>query len=192
MRSAASGTPTIATCRRSSASRRSDQPRLAVVVLVDEPVARWQLGRRTVFARASDRCATSAYRRDVRATPVPGPVNPFAVTPPKTCVVPAPKPPRVVAGKPAPPAAIAVPPLPLPLEEPIEVPLGGTIIPDFRGMGLRRALDTARASELGIEIIGSGRVVGQDPAPGPAAASRVTLRFSDGDSPSPPSPPVAP
>jgi cell division protein FtsI (penicillin-binding protein 3) len=172
-----------------------EQPRLAIVVLVDEPSGGDYYGGLVagpVFARvASESLRYLGVPGETLqcAAPVAGPVNPFAVTPPKTCVVPAPKPPRVVAGKPAPPVAIAAPP---PLEGPLEVPVEGTVIPDFRGMGLRRAIDTAREHELGIEILGSGRVVGQDPAPGPAIASRVTLRFSDGDSPSQPGPPVAP
>jgi cell division protein FtsI (penicillin-binding protein 3) len=41
-------------------------------------------------------------------------------------------------------------------------------VPSFVGLGAGRALDTAREYGLGVEIEGSGRVVEQFPLPGPA------------------------
>lgn len=42
------------------------------------------------------------------------------------------------------------------------------VIPDFRGMGVKRALDVARSTGVSVEIEGSGVAVEQFPAPGPA------------------------
>jgi cell division protein FtsI (penicillin-binding protein 3) len=49
-------------------------------------------------------------------------------------------------------------------------PLSGdmVMIPDFRGMSVKRALDVARDAGVAVEIQGSGRAVEQTPAPGPA------------------------
>jgi hypothetical protein len=46
---------------------------------------------------------------------------------------------------------------------------GSVIIPDFRGMGVSRALDEARRLRVHSELAGCGRVIAQDPPPGPAA-----------------------
>jgi len=53
-------------------------------------------------------------------------------------------------------------------------------LPDFRGMGLSRALAAAQQAHVAVAISGTGRVVEQRPAPGSRAASRVWLRLSDG------------
>jgi cell division protein FtsI (penicillin-binding protein 3) len=42
------------------------------------------------------------------------------------------------------------------------------MIPDFRGMSVKRALDVARSARIAVDIEGSGRAVEQFPAPGPA------------------------
>ena len=54
-------------------------------------------------------------------------------------------------------------------------------VPDFRGMGVGRALDLAREQHLAVEIAGTGRVISQDPPPGPRPAQpvHVKLQFSD-------------
>ena len=59
---------------------------------------------------------------------------------------------------------------------------GAFTVPDFRGLGVARALDMAREAHLAVTVSGSGHVVNQDPPPGPAAAApvRITLKFSDG------------
>src|SRR5262249_44875598 len=78
-------------------------------------------------------------------------------------------------------AAVVVeepPPSPEP-DEPALDP-NAIVIPDFAGMGVGRALDEARKLQLDIEIVGSGHVIEQAPAPGPTTnAGRVKLRFSD-------------
>jgi cell division protein FtsI (penicillin-binding protein 3) len=54
-------------------------------------------------------------------------------------------------------------------------------IPDFRGLGMARALATARDAHLAVAVTGTGRVVEQQPPPGAArAAPRVWLRLADG------------
>jgi cell division protein FtsI (penicillin-binding protein 3) len=72
-------------------------------------------------------------------------------------------------------------------------------IPDFRGLGMARAIALGREAHVRIEVSGTGRVIRQAPAPGPAppgahgphgrhgphgsrppAAPRVVLQFSDG------------
>jgi hypothetical protein len=54
-----------------------------------------------------------------------------------------------------------------------------TVVPDFRGLGVQRALDLARDQHLAIEIAGTGRVTTQDPPPGPATGTvHVKLQFS--------------
>ena len=54
-------------------------------------------------------------------------------------------------------------------------------LPDFRGMSVGRAIEVARAAGIAVELVGTGRVVEQDPPPG-APSARATLRFSDGAS----------
>ncbi len=59
-------------------------------------------------------------------------------------------------------------------------------IPDFRGMGMARAIAAAREAHLGVAVSGTGRVVEQHPAPGPSrAAPRVWLRLADGTAAAP-------
>jgi cell division protein FtsI (penicillin-binding protein 3) len=54
-------------------------------------------------------------------------------------------------------------------------------IPDFRGMGMARAIAAAREARLAIAVSGTGRVVEQHPPPGPSrGAPRVWLRLADG------------
>ena len=54
-------------------------------------------------------------------------------------------------------------------------------IPDFRGMGMARALAAARDAHLTVTVSGTGRVVEQHPPAGPArGAARIWLRLVDG------------
>jgi cell division protein FtsI (penicillin-binding protein 3) len=60
-------------------------------------------------------------------------------------------------------------------------PAAAPRIPDFRGMGMARALAAAREAHLAVAVSGTGRVVEQHPAPGPRRAEpRVWLRLGDG------------
>lgn len=164
-------------------------PRLAIVVLIDEPSGGDYFGGKVagpVFAAVASESLRYLGVPGVTlecAAPLPG-VNPLLVTTPRTCTIPAPKP-----VKPAKPAVVAAPapaPEPAPPPDISDVtepgPAAAQIeIPDFRGMGLGRAIATARSHQLIVSLHGGGRVVSQDPPPGPTAAapSRITLHFSD-------------
>ncbi|MCB9559359.1 MAG: transpeptidase family protein [Kofleriaceae bacterium] len=66
-------------------------------------------------------------------------------------------------------------------------------IPDFRGASIARALDLARTSGLVIDVDGSGRAVAQEPAPGRAPAGTVVrVTFAAGTAPPPPVSPEKP
>lgn len=162
-----------------------DDPRLAIVVLVDEPSGGDYYGGKVagpVFATV----ASEALRylgvpgeSLICPPPVPGAVtNPLAVVPAKTCITPAPKPAKAAA----PAAEVEIAPVAIDdAEDEPPVP-GGIEIPDFRGMSLRRALDRAREAGLELDVRGAGRVIAQDPLPGTASENvRVLLRFSDED-----------
>jgi cell division protein FtsI (penicillin-binding protein 3) len=82
--------------------------------------------------------------------------------------------------KPAPKAA-APAPAPEPDTAPADAdpPANAITVPDFRGMGVSRALDVAREQHLAVDIAGTGRVTAQDPPPGPAAPPvHIKLQFS--------------
>lgn len=161
-----------------------DHPRLAIVVLVDDPSGGDYFGSKVagpVFATI----ASEALRylgvpgsSLVCASPGPG-AGPGTAA--KTClpatpgspVAPLPLRPGTPAG-----AAAAVPSGPpgspgSPVrdieparESTTDQPL--VAIPDFRGMGMARAIAAAQAAHLKIEVSGTGRVIRQDPAPGPS------------------------
>jgi hypothetical protein len=78
------------------------------------------------------------------------------------------------------PKVVAPPPEPEPEPAPEPEPDPAAImIPDFKGMGVGRALDEARKLHLDVEVTGTGQVVEQDPPAGPTVqAGRVKLRFS--------------
>jgi hypothetical protein len=60
------------------------------------------------------------------------------------------------------------------------------IVPDFRGMGVARALDAARAAGLRVEIDGSGLAVSQSLPPGPAPKpADCRIVFASGETVSP-------
>jgi cell division protein FtsI (penicillin-binding protein 3) len=162
-----------------------DNPRLAIVVLVDEPSGRDYYGGKVagpVFARVASESlrylgvpGEAIVLRDARGRPIP--LGPDGKPLPQdrwgNYIQPKPmkKPPVVVVEEPP-------PPLPMPLEPVDDV--DAIMIPDFRGMGVGRALDEARKLHLEVDVIGSGQVIEQEPAPGPiASVGRVRLRFSD-------------
>jgi cell division protein FtsI (penicillin-binding protein 3) len=137
----------------------ADHPRLAIVVQIDEPSGIDYYGG-DVAGPAFATVASEA----LRYLGVPGdPLAPPAVVPPHPIAVPRPAP------------AIALAPVIEPPPDPDAV-----AIPDFAGMGVGRALELARTLHLPVDIVGSGRVVAQDPPAGPAVnANRLVLRFSD-------------
>jgi len=160
-----------------------DNPRLAIVVIVDDPVGGDYYGGKVagpVFAKVASEA--------LRYLGVPGEkIVPFDENG---------KPiPLDAEGKPLPkdrwgnyiqpkpvkkPVVVEQPALP---PEPVDVPEpdpAAILIPDFRGMGVGRALDEARKLHLDVDVVGTGQVIEQEPAPGPTTnAGRVTLRFSD-------------
>lgn len=162
-----------------------DHPKLAIVVMVDEPSGGDYFGGLVagpVFGIVASE--TLRYLGVPGASPVcpprPPGYNPYLDTSVKTCrpATPLPKP-----ATPA-PAAVATP-APAPVIDddpaPVEPEPGSIAIPDFAGLGMSRALDVAREAHLAVDVKGTGRVVSQDPAPGFAVPPvRITLTFSDG------------
>ncbi len=162
-----------------------DHPRLAIVVQTDDPTGATHYGG-DVSGPAFATIASESLRylgvpgqklipRDaeghalIKMDPWGVPLldaqgNWIPVNPPK----PAPKP--VVAAEPEP--APALPPVD-------DTPADAVDVPDFRGMGVQRALDFAREQKVDVEIAGTGRVTAQDPPPGKAAGPvHVKLQFS--------------
>ncbi|MEO8553149.1 MAG: penicillin-binding transpeptidase domain-containing protein, partial [Kofleriaceae bacterium] len=134
------------------------RPRLAIVVQIDDPSGADHYGGSVagpVFAKVAS--------EGLRYLGVPGSAPP----PPPVAAKPA-------AKKPAP---IVAPPAELDTGEELAA---AVTVPDFAGMGVGKALDRARALHIPVEMIGSGRVIAQDPPAGPATSfTRLTLRFSD-------------
>ncbi len=162
-----------------------DNPRLAIVVMIDEPRGGDYYGGKVagpVFATVASE--TLRYLGVPGTTlicppPVPG-ISPMLDPTPKTCTIPSPK-----RDAPAAAALPALADIELVTPEPVRIPVPGeVVVPDFSGMGLARAIDLARSFRIPLDVSGSGLVIEQTPPPGPTAAPvRVTLRFSDGNSP---------
>jgi cell division protein FtsI (penicillin-binding protein 3) len=138
----------------------ADHPRIAIVVMIDDPSGVDHYGGSVagpVFAKVAS--------EGLRYLGVPGEAAP---------------PPVVAPGqaKPAPKPAKVIPPPPE-----IDAPVDDTdsvSVPDFAGLGVGKALDRARDLHIPVEVIGSGRVIAQDPPAGPATSfTKLTLRFSD-------------
>ncbi|MBL9016504.1 MAG: PASTA domain-containing protein [Myxococcales bacterium] len=164
-----------------------DNPKLAIVVMVDEPSGGDYYGGKVagpVFGTVASE--TLRYLGVPGSSPVcpprPPGYNPWLDPSVKTCL-PATPAPRSATPPPAPAAAPAPAPV-IDAEEaaPPAAPEPGSIaIPDFAGLGVARALDLAREAHLAVDVTGTGRVVAQDPPPGFVAAPvRITLTFSDG------------
>lgn len=168
------------------------KPRLAIVVLIDEPSGGDYYGGKVagpVFATvASEALRYLGVPGESLICPPPQPgvvFNPLAVQPTKTCVTPSPKPVKPVP----PPSPLVAPKAAIELsdDEPVIIDVDAkrllwVTVPDFRGMSLRRAMDTAREAQLTLDIRGAGRVIAQDPLPGQAPGNtKVLLRFSDED-----------
>ena len=137
-----------------------DAPRIAVVAVIDEPTGIDYYGGKVagpVFAEVAS--------QTLRYLGVPGQALPA----PANAKKPAAEPPDE-----EPPA--------LPTEELIPVVEDGEVaVPDFRGLGVAKALAAARQAGISIEIEGSGRAVTQSPPPGPSPiGTSVKVTFSDG------------
>ncbi len=170
-----------------------DNPRLAIVVMVDEPSGGDYYGGKVagpVFAAVASE--TLRYlgvpgKTLICPPPVPG-ANPLLDTAPKTCTIPSPKPVVVkpVVVKPVVVKPVVVKPSLQGAEVPVvavaATPAPGSV-PDFLGMGLGRALDLSRAQGIAVEVVGSGQVIEQVPAPGAVRPQgKIKLVFSDGNS----------
>jgi len=187
-------------------------PRLAIAVVIDDPSEGDHFGAKVagpVFARVASfalRYLGVPGEPAICPPPVPGappsvqssiaaktclPAVPAATSPRPSAPAPDARPdappdarPDARSTRPRVPAALqSAPPAIEPVEEPAATRPPITI-PDFRGMGMARALATARAAHVSIEVSGTGRVIRQDPAPGPARdrpdrAMPVQLQFSD-------------
>ena len=142
----------------------ADEPRLAVVVMIDDPTGPDHYGGSVagpVFAKVASEA--------LRYLGVPGEAAPPPPLVPGA-TKPAPKPVRPVVA-PVAPGGPAEPEL----AEPAAV-----VVPSFAGLGVGKALDRARKLHLPVEVIGTGRVIAQDPPAGPAVSfTKLTLRFSD-------------
>ncbi|MFN0248839.1 MAG: penicillin-binding transpeptidase domain-containing protein [Kofleriaceae bacterium] len=159
----------------------ADNPRLAIVVIIDEPSGGDYYGGKVagpVFATI----ASEALRylgvpgSTLQCPTMPPTHNPYLDPTPKTCTIPASKrgPARVVLGEGlVVESAVAPAPPPAP-----ELGPNTVMVPDFRAMGYAKAMEVARANRWSVESRGTGRVVEQTPAPGPSdAVGAITLRF---------------
>jgi cell division protein FtsI (penicillin-binding protein 3) len=141
----------------------ADHPRLAVVVMIDDPTGPDHYGGSVagpVFAKIAS--------ESLRYLGVPGEAAPPPVV-------------LASAAKPAPrPAAAAKPVMAVAPVEPEEIEAPAVVVPSFVGLGVGKALARARGLHLPVEVIGTGRVIAQDPPAGPGPSfTRLTLRFSD-------------
>lgn len=163
-----------------------DHPRLAIVVQVDDPLVALHYGGDVsgpafaVIASESlrylgvpgekliprDAEGHALIKMDAWGTPlVDAQGNWIPTNPPR----PGAKPVVAPVAEPAPQAPPVVD----------ETPADAVTVPDFRGLGVQKALDLARVQKVDVEIAGSGRVTAQDPPPGKAAGPvHVKLQFS--------------
>jgi cell division protein FtsI (penicillin-binding protein 3) len=87
--------------------------------------------------------------------------------------------PRVATVDAAPPAAEeAREPPPVEPAPRRPVPAGGVAVPSLAGLPARAAIRSLEALDLGAELSGSGRVVGQSPAPGRVVARGTRVRMT--------------
>lgn len=148
----------------------ASNPRLAMVVVVDEPKGLYYGGE--VAAPVFKRIAEQVLRSEAVAPDVPNYAPRYTVTPEKPLK---PAPPRNspsefrVVDVSMPPAAADVE------EEPLEA--GFLSVPDFSGKSLRQAAE--EAGKLGLKplVSGSGQVVSQRPAPGAHVERGTPIQF---------------
>ncbi len=149
-------------------------PRLAIVVMVDDPQGDGYYGAKIagpVFATIASQA--------LRYLGVPG-----VAPPPKP--VPPPRPTPI--GPPLSPKGVAAvfdhtmfSPKNWKAMPVIDGPY--VDVPRFTELGYAQAIETARSAGIELDATGTGRVVEQQPPPGPAPlGTRVKLRFSDGNS----------
>lgn len=146
-------------------------PRLAIVVVIDEPAAGAHYGGK-VAGPVFGQIASGALR--YLGVPGDAPIDP----PKPGAATAAPASARAAS---APVAADDVDDdvVDSAAEEALLDPDAPMVeVPSFRGLGVARAIELARARGLEVTVRGAGRCVGQRPGPGTAApGSTVTLEF---------------
>ncbi len=162
-----------------------DAPRIAVVVLIDEPTGKDYFGGKVagpVFGKvASETLRYLGVPGDPMAPTVPS-GRPDAPEDPADPLVRGSARPVDAPLRGSPGATGSPPELPaFALDDPPGDGAAIIDVPAFAGMSVGRALDAARARGLDVVVRGTGRCVEQTPTPGSAdAGTVVTLRFSDG------------
>jgi cell division protein FtsI (penicillin-binding protein 3) len=136
-----------------------EAPRIAIGIFVDEPKDEIYGGE----------VAAPAFRE----------VAEYAM---KMLGVPPTRQPLAAAPAPPPPAATPAPPSggPPPVEQAARraAPGGGVAVPSLAGLPARAAIRVLEAADLGADLAGSGRVVGQAPAPGRVVARGTRIRMT--------------
>lgn len=140
----------------------AQDPRLAIVVLIDEPTGGDYYGGKVagpVFATVASETLRYLGVPGAAMPPVPGAPSASSATQ----------------------AEVDARFRPMIAWEPPPAPIAPEAVPSFVGLGYAKALELARARGLALEVTGSGRVIAQDPPPGSAVpAGNVLLTFSDG------------
>ncbi len=186
----------------------ADDPRLAIVVVIDEPQGGVHTGGAVaapVFARVA---AAQLARLGIATAPTLPPLRPVRVAeaaepPARPEPAASPEPERTAqaqpapnakpdprarpsAEAPAPPAPERVePPAPEPVDRSVEIVRLGDrlLLPDFRGLRPAEVARITREHALEVEMVGRGRAVAQQPAPGSVVAvggGPLQLRFEGG------------
>jgi cell division protein FtsI (penicillin-binding protein 3) len=152
--------------RRYSVSKRTasfigfipaDRPKLTILVVIDEPKTSPYGG--VVAAPAFNGIAlnTLAY---LKIVPRNGTLKPPKAQEPKT-------------NQAAPQESMSE-------GDGMDAPAGGEVMPDFRGMSMRRVMQVMEKQNINIRLMGSGRAIEQNPPPGQAirGVDGVWVRFA--------------
>jgi cell division protein FtsI (penicillin-binding protein 3) len=136
----------------------ADNPALVVAVMIDEPEKGKHFG---------GVCAAPVFRKIAMAS-----LSVLGLLPSGSVAdAPMAQPEEVVAAAEEEDAAAVE-------DEAVQVANG--IVPDFRGLTLREALESLKRSQIGLEpeVIGHGKIVSQEPAPGTKAAKARKLKLT--------------
>jgi cell division protein FtsI (penicillin-binding protein 3) len=151
----------------------ADDPRLAIVVALDEPSGPNHSGG-AVAAPLFGQIAAA----QLTALGHPATWKPLPPAPSPADRNPAPEPRVVSRDRPAAPA-----PAPATVAGPVEMVRydGRVLLPDFRGLSVREVMRITSEHDLELQVRGDGRAVEQDPQPGTIVRvdrDRVRVRFS--------------
>ncbi len=136
----------------------ADNPRLAILVVVDEPKTNVYGGVVAAPAFREIAFQSLCYLK----VPPTGPVKAKAKTPETR-----------EEAKPRPDEAVTV------AEGAIDEGTSGVVMPNFQGMSIRQVLQYMEKNSLNVKIVGSGRAVEQNPLPGRriSAGDQVWVKF---------------